>query len=818
MRLYLERFCPRGVWWATGLLGLAGSLYLRYGSAHPETTGKDALLFTFGLVFAGGVAKWMAPRSARLILLALLCSYLGVGVGLAGTLAVILWLVSAWGIGRSALCWACSADEGHIAGPAESILLGTAFWLAVWGAMLHFPVNVEGLHLGLCLLSLAFTVMPRWRGLCAEVGGRARSLQSWAEAIPFWFWVAGLTLIGWVLRWAIFPSLNFDDQTLHLRLWTELLHRQQAAFDVHEQVWSVAPFANDLLHAGLSMISGEDARGALNLTLVILLLALCTGIWQRLAVPATAQWLLLVMIASTPMLGSLLLSLQTELLLAVLGLAGMTLVIDARSGWRDCRMLGILACAALCAATKLPGAVLGAAVLAAQLLPLGRTSLAVRRRTCFSWRALALLGMLTFVALHAYGLAWRTTGNPVFPLYNAIFRSPLFPLENFSDSRWIHGFSLLSYVRGFFNTSEFFESGDLTAGFQYLLLLPIVVFVVWRPTVPFSLRIVLLPLAAFGLAMFSATQYWRYLFPAMSLASVLFASLFIGGPRWLLLGAWTLALACIVLNISFFTRVSWMMQTPVQAVFTEAGRQRAARHYAPEALLTAEINRIAPGSRVLYPPTAPFGATLHGQPLYVNWYAPERSSRFAEVRDQPAMREFLSDERVDFVILNQSDSRAEGTPSALLREYLARTGIVLRQEGSSVLYRVSDVSLPYLEVFNLADGLYSRPDDPGVPPAANENGVVATAEPHVLARLSVQRAAQARYTLRLRCLSDEGYFIAQINWDVGPPYYRLVACREDGVSFREALPVPLGARHGELYVTVRGMAQSKVEELKVEVR
>lgn len=55
-------------------------------------------------------------------------------------------------------------------------------------------------------------------------------------------------------------------------------------------------------------------------------------------------------------------------------------------------------------------------------------------------------------------------------------------------------------------------------------------------------------------------------------------------------------------------------------------------------------------------------------------------------------------------------------------------------------------------------------------------------------------------------------FIAQISlWDKGAPYYRLVACRKQGVSFAEAIPVPLGASQGTVYVTVRDALSAKVK-------
>src|SRR5690606_32758732 len=140
---------------------------------------------------------------------------------------------------------------------------------------------------------------------------------------------------------------------------------------------------------------------------------------------------------------------------------------------------------------------------------------------------------------------------------------------------------------------------DYTAGWQYLVLLPLSLVALWRKGIPGGLRIALLPLLGFGLAMFSATQYWRYLFPVMPIAAVVLAVLFMGENRaWRVL-CWALALLCIVLNSAFFPRVSWMTAASPQMAYTPAGRTALTGTYAPAAMLTAEVNRLAPNARVL---------------------------------------------------------------------------------------------------------------------------------------------------------------------------------------------------------------------------
>lgn len=775
----------------------------------------DALAWVIAVVIAGGIFRVVFPRVAHISLLLAILGVLFFGVGLAESSAVLLWLVSSWSIGALVLGRLYQSKDLSLISTTEAVIVGAAIWLAAWGVMLHFAVNFQALHILLCLLP-CLLLLGRKSSIHNELRSRLNAAQDWMRSIPFWAWVGGLIVVGWVLRWASFPSMGYDDHAHHLRIWTELLTQERYTFDISTQIWSVAPFTVDLLHAGLSLMAGGDARSAMNLGLAILLLLLMAGILRRLNTPVWTQWLLIVLMATTPMLGNLLLTLQTELTLAVMALAGMRLVIDANGGWRGQHVLGVLSCAALCASIKLPGAVLGVTLLAALAVRWwSQREIPTPTGHMLRWSALLLLIPLGFVALHSYGVAWKLTGNPVFPLYNAIFLSPYYEPINFSDSRWIHGFGLTSYVKAFFHTSEFFESGDYTAGWQYLIMLPIGVLALLRSGAPSGLRIILIPVLGFGLVMFSATQYWRYLFPVMPLAVVLLGSLFIQEKPTIRTAAFFLAIACIAANLLFFTRVSWMMNSPAGMAFTSNGKEMLTSLYAPASLLTERVNQLAPGSRVLYTPSTPYGATLQGVPLYLNWYQPFRNEAFSSVKDLDGLRDFISNEKIDFSILIMSVT--SDLRDVLLREYMSKYGYVEGQSNDFLLYRIGDMPVQYQKVFELQESEVMASGKIALLLPVTAQGVTAPTDGKVLAVMPTHRAKQARYKVEFTCPSNNGYFIAQINWDKGAPYYRRVACETQSVTFVEAIPIPIGASQGSIYVTSRETASIQVRNLSVEV-
>jgi hypothetical protein len=773
--------------------------------------------FAFSIA-VGSVTRLVTAKYARELTGSLTAVWLVTGVGLPQAIAVVLWSVSALSVGRLLQRLIRSRSAGLPWFSSEAAVLGAAFWLLVWGIMLHFRVNFRATYVSLCLVALVPAMLTGCAPITTEFHLLVRETRSWIASVPYWSWVLGIAVIGWVLRWSSFPTVGYDDQAFHLRLWTELAFAHRAAFHVADQVWTVAPFASDLLHSGLSLIANADSRGAMNLGLALVLLLLVLRSMHAVPVGNDTRWLLGVLFMSTPMLGLLLLTLQSELLLSVFGLAGLSMAIDAKEGWRGKNVIGVLAAVALCAAAKLPGAVLGASLLLTLGLRLWLPSDNTNEAMPLRWPAvIALLG-LAFLALHSYGLAWQKTGNPFFPLYNGVFKSPFFPPYNFQDPRYIHGFSLSSYVQAFFKTSDYLESGNYVAGWQYLVLLPPSLLAVWRRGVPASLRLPLVPTLCFGLVMFAATQYWRYLFPVMPMASVLIVGLFMNvSVGWRTL--WTAAaLSCVAANAAFFHNAFWIMRSPPQLAFSSDGVRALRLEYAPVAILTDTINNIAPGSRVLYPINTPFGATLRGEPLYVNGYAPARQSRFNGAGDPLAMSHFLADERVDFVILEQDETGSSASPKAVLRDHLAGSGIPIAQAGGFVLYRLGDAPVQYRKVFDLKEAAHSANGPPSLHLPVSDAGVIASQQPEVLATVLTEGATQLRYSVRLHCPSPGGSFIAQVNWQNDRAYYRFVACDAPEVSFNEAVPIPFGATKGEIYVTARDTASVIVEDLVLEVR
>ncbi|HTQ99992.1 MAG TPA: hypothetical protein VMH83_08380 [Candidatus Acidoferrum sp.] len=752
---------------------------------------------------------WSRERAAVLLtVLAVVTSIVVTGV-LPALIVALLWLASTL-VGQSAL-QRLLPDAPAAPNLTASLFTGLALYGALFSAMTHWRINYAFVFAVLLLLPPLLALRRRENSALTML--TLRLLGGWhsgLRSLPYPLLVLMIAMLGFVGIHALYPTMTYDDLFLHLRLWSELDYYHRANFDFNGNVWAVAPFLVDLQHAVVSLLAGTDSRATLTLAWAALLLYLLWQLSARWVADVWLRALLMLLFASTPMLGNLLQTLQTELFMALLATAGMQLVLTPTLTWRSHELLGLLAIAALCCATKLPGAVLGLLLLAAAVVQLWSRPLAAGAPSLrWSWFAVYLLA-LAVLALHCYLNAWRLTGNPLFPLYNAVFKSPFFDSNgNMMDERWVSGFSLHSWWGVFFATAKHHEGKDYTAGFQYLLLMPLAVVACVagaqrRPWLP-----VLIPLLGFGVVMFASLQYWRYLFPVLPLASLSLAALLPAttAPRWQQRSA-TFALSLpLLLNLVFYPGITWTFALSPLAAITADGRDRMVATYASETAINQWLNRTNPGLRVLYPFDTGYGASLHGTPMYANWYSPPLQAARDRIHTRDDLIRFFRDQQIDAVIWSLPEPMPIGSAKWQLGRFLSQFGFPELQINQTILYRIGEREPAYQPLFAL---------DAWAAQASKSLPLIVTNTPQVLIEVDILRARAVRYRVSYVCDDTAGYFIAQLNWDNGTSYYRLLPCATATVDFQEAVPVPPGVTRAAIYLTTRERPQLTVASLALE--
>lgn len=579
---------------------------------HYRVADNIALEFRWMLAcfaaFQGVLAllAWQAQRcgsafAAWLPVIAAMPAFVGVMVfaGPTSVIAGLLLALAAVGIG--------SRIVGDGRGIALSLLVGLAVVAAVVGWLLPLPIHHRALYLLATVLMLAW----RRRALQASLRDTVASARALAGAHPcmaiLLVTAASVASLGLWL-----PSLNYDDNAVHLILQSQLLADGRYAMDVQRQSWAVAPWANNVLHAVAAMLAGHEARAAMGALWLLLgidgarRLALALGAPPAVALAAAAVF------AAQPFAGYFTTTMQVD--------------------GADAAILLQLAAIAVAPNDRRPGA-LAIGAIAGLLFALKTINLlyAVPLLASIAWTTprgarlrftLRMLAMLLPVAAPSYAYAFALTGNPLFPFFNAFFRSPLYPLENLRDMKWMAGVTASAPWDLAFHAQRYGQYYAGASGLAMLATLPALLLDAVRR--PATRWLAIWASACAGL-LFLQMQYLRYLFPTYAVLGVLGAVALSRCVPWR--GFAMAALLLVAGDALLMPTTSWIARENPWATLLREGPAAQAdivRIFMPERALLERIVAAAPHACVLMAdPTRPFVGAGHGRAMSVHRrYAP----------------------------------------------------------------------------------------------------------------------------------------------------------------------------------------------------
>ena len=87
------------------------------------------------------------------------------------------------------------------------------------------------------------------------------------------------------------PVVMPDDLHYHLTLLYELREFGHSRFDVGTQVWALAPWSTDVLHALVSLISNREAHGVLNVAWLVAATLLVRSLGAQMGLSSRFSWL-----------------------------------------------------------------------------------------------------------------------------------------------------------------------------------------------------------------------------------------------------------------------------------------------------------------------------------------------------------------------------------------------------------------------------------------------------------------------------------------------------------------------------------------------
>ena len=543
-------------------------------------------------------------------------------------------------------------------------VLGILLLAGIAGWLLTLPVHYNWSYLVLCV----GLVLVRRRELIDTLRG---ARNEWKEAVTASPRLAAfcVLVIGLAAASCWLPTMQEDDLAYHLRLAWQL---QQQAFytpSPEHQVWALAPWTSDVVHAIAQLMSGSEARGPVNM---FWLLALASGLWRlcaHLGAPVPARWLAAAVAISQPMTTALASGMQTELPTAAALVWLFAMVAGPRDGsFRFWLALAVLAGGLMSIKTT-------SAVMA--FIPL---LWALFRHP---WPSLPRIGAVLLVGLliagSSYLHAFLLTGNPVLPLFNAWFKSPYFAPVNFLDDRWYTGFGPSLFWDMSFHTHLHDGANDGGGSFLLVALVgPWLLALLHRPT-----RIAALAATCVLVLPLIPLQYMRYAYPGLAvLSAVLVSAAFSVDARR---AAW-IAIGLCVLHLGFQANAYWTLRYgAIKQAVKAAGRDEPLyKRYAPERIFAKQIRKAGgpSGNVLLLDPGYGFFAEFGTQGRNVSWYSPSLLAAANEAEKDPTGQAWIAliqRENVHDVIL-RNNSVTPAQREALRAAGATQRGIIKESE------------------------------------------------------------------------------------------------------------------------------------------
>jgi glycosyltransferase involved in cell wall biosynthesis len=628
-----------------------------------------ARLLEFGALYVGAATALLilAPWIFAGLAAALLAVLTAIAIGPAALLAVVFFLLSAWSlgdliVGRPPRSPRVPLDPLPAGEPAPvshllSLLLGMSIYVFLMPFAARLPVNYGWVYALVMALPILADLPRVRRELPACLRWPAAlQLRGWGERLGCAAFLFVLTTHWFAM---LKPEASADGLSMHLAIPANLAANHVMTFDPGRILWAVMPMGADFTYSMVYLLGGEMAARLLNFAILLVLLGLLHAAVRRSVSPGLA-WLVVALFATTPMVQLVTGSLFVENLLTALLLGMMTALWRfGESGER--RFLYLAAALGGTAMATKFGAI---AFLLPALLCAAVEVWRHRKQSGARW-GLAL-GLLLLAAAPPYAIAWRKTGNPLFPFRNDKFHSrQLDPKADIQDNRFRKPLTWSTPYDLTFRTNRHYEGQDGSFGFQYLVLAPLALLALLVAPRRRAVGATVVATAAILLILNSEPNA-RYLYPAMPLLCVPFAALLgwaAAHQRWLARALLAFTIACIAINVYFLPASSYHHKD-LYGPFTPGQRAAYMGETAPIRNVIAWFNRTHPQAAVLLTQDSDI-AGLGGDVYENHWHQYNTRDLIRHTQDVPGMRALLDRWKVRYLIARKPTVTQYARPLAL---------------------------------------------------------------------------------------------------------------------------------------------------------
>ncbi len=668
-------------------------------------------------------------------------------------LSVIWFALSAALLGRATLLAINLRSESW----TSCLLVGTGIYGTAVALLAFFPVNYPGVY----ALAVAMPVILCWRtalkwlnAFCSmAVQTEKPPLQKFLLDVG----IASFALIHFAV--ALMPEVGHDALAMHLFVPSHMMQRHQWGFDVDKYVWAVMPMLGEWLFTIVYMLSGETAARLLNTGFVFILAWLISDLvlWAGGSFIG-AKWATLIFL-TTPLVFTQTSSLFIDSIWSAFVLAGSIYFLKAifsKDGKAsDWAIAGLMI-----------GAALSAKAVTFTILPSFLLLLIFQYRAFFRWNFIKalFLGLLCCVAIGAipYATAWVITGNPVFPFFNQVFKSPLWPPVAFeAPSVFGKGVTWDILYQVTFHTNRFLESMAGASGFQWLLLFIPGICIGVLSFQKKALALYIMTIMSVVMT-FNFTTYLRYVLPAFAWGTAAICSTFssyIFLSSYLRIAYQIVGLAVIGLNLFFFKSGTYYGDIALTAVVGSSGRQAYLEKKLPIRNAVELVNHLNIQQTPVAVFAPPLTAGIKSDALYPNWYNHSFQKIITESKTTDELVRVLLENEVDYVIFDSSWEARER------KELIEGTTDKIAEFGTVAVRKVKETQRFRKEL--VLNPEFSSYDGWILSSEANKQrleGITASSSTPAYQTVSISQGQRYLLSATAECGESNGQGRLQVNW------------------------------------------------------
>ena len=530
------------------------------------------------------------------------------------------------------------------------ISLGLGIYATLIGAIVYFPINNKFLY---CIfLSIPIFIFFKKPKIYFYKINLFMNEMNHFFVKNFWSGFIFLTILFLYLVVALLPDFQHDALAMHLFIPSFVSAHSQWFFDFQSYIWACWPLNGDWIFTILYVLGGETSVRLGNFSFLLIILGFLLCLISRFI---SKDYALLggIILLTTPITYLEISTVFVEFIWAIFLLSGilMALLFYEKKLTKYLYIAFVFFGIAL--STKM--------ITFAFFIPLFPILIYfIYNNYSRDYKKIIFNSslILLFFGIEPYLISFIKTGNPVFPLFNGIFKSEYLPAINFNTPLYQSKLNFLSLRDVTFYSNRFIEGSPGAIGFLYFLLLPVSVAISFINQTKYS-RLLFSISLCFVFVVFQMQSYLRYIYPIFPLIIFYMLQSFASIAqkmkslyrKVMVFFVW----AIIFLGLPYFLSCTQSYKIfNAQAFLSATEMNSFIRKHSPVRAAVIDINNdITRDSRVAFF-SHPYGAGLKGHAIYANWYNNDFIFSVYAAQTKDDMMKLLENYHIETIILDEN--------------------------------------------------------------------------------------------------------------------------------------------------------------------